>query len=147
MKFIKTTLCMAAVMLCTQVMAKDLAEEKEMVCLVQTELALAALKQNKAKGLVTDDIQEMIIFISANRWRSEAEEKFLRKIKVSQVTFQSAENRIEENENLPLGEIVMENIKNGAAVVGNKVLAHRLNQMKKFKCLGNAKETAYEVKN
>lgn len=151
MNFKKIALCLCGLSLSTQLFAKDLAGEREMVCLVRAELALGVSSKIKEAGEQMDDIKRFALWSESTNLRVIAEEKYLSKLKVSRETFESAENRIEEQENNMLEKyLTSRNVKispDNLTVFRKETFKFRMQQLKQLKCYLKAKPMMYEVEN
>lgn len=137
MKVKKIALCLCAVTLSTQLAAKDLAEEKEMVCMVRAEQATQMYIALVDRGEKYDAAKLTATATLHAKWENLAEKKYLGQLKVAQSTFDSAKNRIIEIES-NLGTIHV-----GTLGVRSEIEAlkefykFRLNRLKLSPCLGN----------
>jgi hypothetical protein len=133
----KIALCLCVVTLSTQLAAKDLADEKEMVCMVRAEHAAQMYIALVDRGEKNDEAVFTATATSYAQWKNLAEKKFLGQLKVAQSTFDSAKNRIIEIES-NLGTIHL-----GTLGVRSEIEAlkefykFRLNRLKLSPCLKN----------
>lgn len=144
----KIALCLCAVTLSTQLAAKDLAEEKEIVCMVRTDLAVSVNSKIKNAGGKYDDAQRDVLVAQGMKWAIAAEGKYLTKLKVAQSTFDSAANRVGESENELLEKhLYTLDLTAGETAIRNEIFKFRLNRMKPLGCLGNVSPSLYQVSN
>ena len=133
----KIALCLCAVTLSTQLAAKDLAEEKEMVCMVRAEQAAQMYIALVDRGEKYDEAKLTATATLYAKWENLAAKKYLGKLKVAQSTFDSAKNRIIEIES-NLGTIHISTLGVRSEIEALKEFyKFRLNRLKLSPCLEN----------